>query len=265
MKFTLLVTALSHLPRCLAAVGVAGAFTLGALLPLTTSSAAPVANAASLAGCNGNVQCIISFGDQRISDRLSALSTLSSKSTAQLNAGRITSDQNATIQGDVTTNQNDLNTLKSKLDAETTATAARQDVLSIYVTYRIYAVVLPRDYREIVLDIMTHIDGNLRAHQSDIQQAISQAPASEQAHLNALFSDFQSQLTNAESQLDAASSQIPSLTPQNYDSNRSAFDTAFQNYKDDEQTAHTDLKNAINDLHQIAQILKSNMTPTPSA
>ncbi|HLY31602.1 MAG TPA: hypothetical protein VKQ36_11275, partial [Ktedonobacterales bacterium] len=136
---------------------------------------------------------------------------------------------------------------------------------SIYVTYRIFAVVLPRDYRELALDIMIHIDQNLRSHQNTIQQAISQAPASEQAKLNALFSDFKSQLTNAESQIDAAQSQIPSLTPQNFDSNRTAYNTAFQNYKDDEQNAHTDLKNAINDLHQIAQILKSNVTPTPSA
>jgi len=257
-----IMSLLGQLPRRAAMLGVAGALALGVALPITTTALTPVA-AASDASCNGNVTCIITFGDQRINDRLTALSTLSGKANDQFHDGHITSDQNTSIQGDVTTNQNNLTALKTKLDAETTATAARADVLSIYVTYRIFAVVLPRDYREIALDIEMHIDHNLRNGESSIQTAINNAPASEQAQLNALFSDYKTQLGNAETQIDAANSQIPALTPQNYNSNKAAVETALQNFKDDENAAHGYIKAAASDLHKIAQILKSNATPTP--
>lgn len=255
-------SALGQLPRRAAMLGVAGALALGVALPMTASALTPVA-AASDASCNNNVQCIINFGDQRINERLTALSTLSGKANEQFHDGHITSDQNNSIQGDVTTNQNNLTTLKTKLDGETTATAARADVLSIYTTYRIFAVVLPRDYREIALDIGIHIDQNLRNGEGAIQTAINGAPASEQGQLTALFTDYKNQLSNAETQIDAANGQIPSLTPQNYDSNKSGYDTAFQNFKDDENAAHGYIKAAASDLHQIAQILKGNVTPTP--
>ncbi len=253
---------LGRLPRRAAMLGVAGALALGVALPMTATGFTPVA-AASDASCNGNVQCIITFGDQRINERLTALTTLSGKANEQFKDGRITSDQNNSIQGDVTTNQNNLTALKTKLDAEMTATAARADVLSIYVTYRIFAVVLPRDYRELALDIEMHIDQNLRNGEPTIQNAINSAPASEQPQLNSLFSDMKSQLSNAETQIDAAQSQIPALTPQNYDSNKSAVEAALQNFRDDENAAHGYIKAAASDLHQIAQILKSNITPTP--
>ncbi len=252
---------LRRLPRRAAMLVVAGALALGVALPISASSLAPVASASD-ATCGSSVSCIIAFGNQRISERLTALTTLSGKANTQLNAGHITSDQNASIQGDVTTNQGNLTTLKTKLDAETTATAARADVQSIYVTYRIYAVVLPRDYRELALDIIMHIDANMRNGESTIQTAINNAPSSEQGQLNTLFADYKNQLSNAETQIDAANSQIPSLTPQNYNANKSAFDTAFQNFRDDENAAHGYIKAAASDLHQMAQILKGNASAT---
>jgi hypothetical protein len=137
-----------------------------------------------------DVKCVIAFGDQRIDERTAALTKLNDKASEQVAAGHITSSQASAIQADVTSNQSGLTALKSKLDAETDATTARQDVKNIYTQFRIFAVVLPRDYHEIVLDIMTNVQAKLVGLEPKLQQAITGAPAVEQAKLNSLYSDF---------------------------------------------------------------------------
>ncbi|MEO7000891.1 MAG: hypothetical protein ABI068_03730 [Ktedonobacterales bacterium] len=259
-----------NLPQRTAILSATGALALGLLLSLgaaTFVSAAPkTVSTANTGTCAGNLQCVIQFGDARIQDRLTALNALSGKSNTQFQAGHITSDQNNQIQGDVTTNQDDLNTLKTKLDAETDITVARADVHNIYYQYRIFAIVLPRDYRELANDVMAHAKDRLKDGESTIQNAINGAPTSEQAQLNQLFGDYKTQVANAESQLDAAQELFPQLTPQNFDSNPASVETALSNIRNDQRTAHGDLKLAVSDLHQIRKLLDSGKgTPVPGS
>lgn len=244
--------------RRIAALGALAVLAGAAALP-ATALAAPshAANTANAATSCATVQCVITFGDGEIARRLTSLNTFSGKVTSQLNAGHLTSAQAGTLQTDATDNENGLNALKTKLDAETSITAARQDVKNIYEQFRIYAVVLPRDYNTAWLDILQNIDGKLRAAQPKIEYAIDHAPASEQGQLNTLYSDYKAQLQEAESQMDAAQGQIATLTPANYDNDRSVYTTAWQDFRNDTKTAHADVHQAASDLHQIAQILKS--------
>src|SRR6202035_5738462 len=115
---------------------------------------------------------------------------------------------------------------------------ARQDVVNVFVQFRIYTVVLPRDYRRLYFDIEVNLDARLKSAEPGIQQAINHAPPSKQPQLNKLFNDFQAQLAIADAQFDHAQADFPELTPSNYNYNRSSYLPSLANLKASEQTAH---------------------------
>jgi hypothetical protein len=251
-----------RISRRVGLLGAGAVLALGMVLP-ATALAAPSTTAALC-----DLTCVQNFGNLKIANRLTDLQALNSHVSNTLSAGYITSAQAGAIQSDVTTNTSGLNNLKTKLDGETTESAARQDVKSIYEQFRIYAVVLPRDYRLLHLDVALYLDGKLRALQPKIEQWIASAPASEQGQLNTLYSDYKAQLQEAEAQIDAAQGQLPVLTPQNFNNDNAAYKSAFQQYVNDDKTAHADLHKAAVDLHQMAKILKANQSAsggTPTA
>jgi hypothetical protein len=211
-----------------------------------------------------DVPCVIAFGDQAIVVRQTALTTLSGKVTAQLNKGTINSDQSAALQADITTNQNNLATLKSRLAGETNVQAARQDIENIYAQLRIFAVVVPRDYRRLHVDIESVLVLKLKNLEPQLQKSISGAPANEQANLKALYSDYQLQLVTAETEIDTASALFPTLTPANYNTDRTTYTLNLKTLKAAETTAHTSLHQAAKDLHQIALVLKGNAATSGS-
>ena len=243
-------TRISHVLLSLAATSVLGLF----VLFTPTLAFAATSNGAK---CDkADTQCFIAFGDKAIAARQSSLETLSDKITAQQKASNITGDQAAALHADVTTNHNDLATLKARLDADKNAQAARQDVEAIYTQFRIYAVVLPRDYRRLHVDMEGVVHGKLVNLEPKLQQAIQHASASKQAQLNPLYSDYKAQLASAEGQIDSAQTLFPTLTPTNFNLNRSTYEGALAKIKASESAAHNDLHKAGDDLHQIAQILK---------
>jgi hypothetical protein len=193
-----------------------------------------------------------------IAARQTALTTLSGKVSGRLNQQLISSDQAAVLQSDIGTNQQGLSALQTKLNGETNAQAARQDVVNILFQFRIFAVVLPRDYRHLYLDIAVTVDARLRGFGPKVQEAIQKAPASEQAQLQSLFSDYQNQLSTAEGQFDSAAADIVTLTPENFNYNRASYTSTLSNLTTSLKTIQTALHQAGQDLHQIAQILKGN-------
>jgi hypothetical protein len=246
-----LVTIL-HLLRRFSIIGVVAVLALGILVP-TTALAASVSSQKCAAG---DVACVIAVGDQDIAARQTALTTLSGKITTQLNKNTITSDQANALQSDVTTNQNGLASLKTTLDAETVAKAARQDVHDIFFEFRIFAVVLPRDYHQLHLDVEINIKTKLKNLEPVLQQAISMAPSANQAQLNSLFSDFESQVAASETQIDTVQTDLPSLTPSNFNTNRTTYESTLTNLKTAEKAANQDLHQSGKDLNQITKLLK---------
>ncbi len=224
----------------------------GVLLPATTF----VASAQSNTKCAKNdVQCVINVGNQLIAERLQALTTLSNRINERLENKVINSDQSSVLQSDVSTNEAGLNSLKTKLDAEQNAQTARQDVVNIFTQFRIYAVVLPRDYRTIHADIASNVDNRMNNMEPKLQQIIKNAPSSEQQQLNSLYSDFANQVSAAATQVDTAQAGLPALTPSNYNYNHASYTTTLANVVAADRAAHSDLHQAASDLHQIATIL----------
>ncbi len=235
----------------------------GAVTLLALSFVAPV-SAQSLSSTDQqkcaatDVKCVIAFGDQRITDRQTALDKLSTKVTTEKNNKHISDDDASSLQSDIKANKDGLATLKAKLDAETTAKDAREDVKNIYSQYRIYAVVLPRDARQLHYDVELHLYNKLADAQSTVEQSINNAPADKKDNLNNLFSDYKTQLADAKTQLDTAQPLFSKLTPTEYNTDRDTYNTNEASLKSAEETAHKDLHKAADDLHKIAQAVKKD-------
>jgi len=248
-----LVAAIHHMPRRFTAIGALCIIALGLLIPSTAFAA----SATPAGKCSANdTSCWINLGNSLIGKRQADLTKLTNRVNDRLNDHLITSDQASVLQSDIATNQNGLSALQTKLDAETSAQAAKQDVVNIFLQFRIYAVVLPRDYRRLYYDIAVNVDAKMRGVSQSVEEAIEKAPANEQQQLNALYNDYKSQLSTAEGQFDQAAADFPALTPANFNYNRSSYDSTLSNLNSALKTIHTSLHQAGSDLHQIAQILK---------
>jgi hypothetical protein len=232
----------------------------GVITPLSGFATVP----ASTTCAATDMQCVITFGNARIAERQAALTTLNSRVTERFTDGRITSSDNSTLVGDISTNQSGLTTLKGQLDSASDAATARADVKLTYTQFRIFAVVLPRDYHELWLDMIIHTDARLSGSESIIQDAINGAPSGVQAQASTLFADYKSQVSTAQAQTQAAQGIIGQLTPANFNASASSYQAQFGSFKTDIQTSATATKKAISDLHQIVQLLKGAKGTTPT-
>lgn len=246
--------------RMVAMSGALGLLAAGLIVPLSG-----FASASSSLCAASDTQCVITFGNARIAERQSALSTLNSRVNTVFKNGRISSADNSTLVGDISANESGLTTLKGQLDSAPDAKTARADVKLIYTQFRIFAVVLPRDYHEVWLDMLVHADNRLVGVEPVIQDAINGAPSGVQDQANTLFTDLKSQVSNAQGQTQAAQSIIPQLTPANFNANPTSYVTTFGSYKTDIHSAGAATKQAMSDLHQIVQLLKSAGAATPTA
>jgi hypothetical protein len=230
----------------LAALGVIG-------LAGSAVAAAPAALAASAATCT-TVSCVQQFGDQRIQARLAALDKLNLAAT---NHKGITSTQRSVIQNDVSANESGLKALKQQLDGETTITAARADVKNIYVQFRIYAVVLPRDYGEIWMFHQQNVVARMQDANDKISDLIQKAQQAgkDVSQLQALQQDYNAKLSDATTHLNNAQALIPSLVPSNFPGTT----TTLKTYRADLRTSHQDIVAAAKDLHQMVLILKADL------
>jgi hypothetical protein len=234
---------------------------LGVLSLAGTALAAPAATTPTLAATTPTpgahcttVACVQQFGDAAIALRLAALDKLAG--IAQNHKG-ITDDQRQTILIDLQTNKDGLNALKGKLDAETDIKAARDDVKAIYVQFRIFAVVIPRDAGEIWLFHEQNVIARLLAGNDKITDAIQKArnAGKDVTQLLALQADYNAKLADATAKTNDAQSLLPSLVPANYPST----DGTLKTYRSDLKGAHDDIVDASKDLHQIVQMLKQDL------
>lgn len=247
-------TTLRHIPTRLTVLGTLAVLFSLALLP-ASAMAAPSATAPQKCGAT-DVKCVITFGDQRIKDRQDALNTLSSKVKTQREKNHITEDQAEALQTDIKTNLDGLADLKSKLDGEQDAQAARTDIKNVYSTLRIFAVVLPRDYRRLHLDLEINLRDKLADRQARIERLIDKASSDKQTQLKQLFADYKTQLSGSEGQIDTVQTTLPKLTPASYNNDRTTYDANLAQVKQSEDALQKSLKQAASDLHQIMQLLK---------
>jgi len=231
-------------------LGAALALALAALLPTTMALAAPAP------ACD--LKCVQQFGDTKIQDRITSLNALNAKIGDLQTKGNLTADQSSALQGKITDAINGLKAQQTKLDAETDATAARADVRDIFVKFRIYAAFMPLVRHMVWVDLMTNAQAKMAGLNDKLTDAIAKAPAGQQTQLNKLFTDYKAKVADAQTQLTNAAATFDSITPDKFTSDHAAFLKALATLRTAAKAAHTDLKAARADLHQIAMILKAN-------
>ncbi len=197
-------------------------------------------------GCGQNLQCVITFGNTQIADRLTKLGALLTKLEADT---KITPTQVQAIEHDINQNIDGLKQLQVKLDNETTVTAARADVKNIYEQYRIYAVVLPLAYHEVWMDHLINLNSKLVTTEPVLQTLIQNEAnkginvSQEQAEL----ADFTSKVTDMGNQLNSAEGLVPQITPAGFPGTT----TLLKNFRADLQQAHQDAVGAYADFKAI--------------
>lgn len=232
---------------------------LSALALISLFATAPAAMAAPSAQkcAPTDVKCVIAFGDNLIVARQTALDKLADSVTTLQQKHHISDAQADALHTDIKTNRDGLTDIKTKLDAETSAQAARRDVNNVYEQLRIFAVVIPRDARHLHLDVEVVLADKLRDLEQHLQQVVNNDNDDRKAKLTDLFNDYKAAVADAESQVDIAQAVFPMLTVANFNANHAALDADLHNLSGAEQKIHTDLHKAASDLHQIAQLLKS--------
>jgi hypothetical protein len=228
------------------------AIIVATVLPALCMAMTPVDAATMTGSCGKNLSCVQTFGKTEIDKRVAALNVLVGK--VQANA-YLTDQQKDTIQTDAKSNIPPLQALETKLMGETNIADARTDVRNIYVDFRIYAIVLPRDYHEIWLDHESNLHDQFVAGEPTINQAIQAASAKgiNVAQEQSQYNDLVAKVTDAGAQITSAQNLIASLVPANFPGTTQTLATM----RGDMKQAHGDLVAAAADLNSITQELKA--------
>ena len=156
--------------------------------------------------------------------------------------------------------------LKSKIDAETNAAAAKIDYQSITKSYRIYNLIVPQTRLIIATDKVTSIVSSMNLVAGKIQSRIANISAINSVTIQQQYSDSIAKINDASTQAAAATSEIIRLFPDQgntkiLQSNMAALADARAKLK----TATADLTAARDDFGNIISFLKENPgTASPS-
>jgi hypothetical protein len=215
-----------------------------------SASASSTTTKSSAAKKQQDLQTIITKGNAEIARRLTTLSTLNGKINA---ATKLSASDKTTLSNEVSSTISGLTSLKSQLDADTTVTAAHNDVESIFTEYRVYAVVAPKVTIVKVADDQQVVQGKLTTLAQKLQTRITteQNSGKNVATLQSDLSDMTSKISAAQAISSNIESSVLSLQPSDYNSNHTVLsgdNTQLKTAHTDDQAAYTDAKTIVSAL-----------------
>lgn len=220
------------------------------------NSAAIVALGASRreAKTEERVKKLSAAADRLIEIRLRALKRLLDRVN---NVRNINEPDRQSLIEDINKNVEGLTALKAKIDANTDLNTLRTDVKSIF-SYRIFAVVLPRDYGLLVTYRQQYLVNRLTSLQDKIQAKIDEAKAKNQdtSAIEKSFVDLKKQVESANSQLTIAEEKFSAMKATDVSGAAKLLEAGKIALK----AAATDIKEARDDLQKIVNDLK-NLKP----
>lgn len=233
---------------------------VGTLFPVYAQSTTPAQNLK--AGCGSmpkdqQITCIKSRADQEIDRRVASLNKLISKVNE---VKKVSDSQKNTFIAQIQSEISSLNALKSKIDADTDVSILRTDSKSIFGSYRIYLLFIPRTNILVAADRMSQIADDMSQLVQKLQVRIQQAQSQgkDVSAMQASLTDMQAKLADAKTQYQNAENLVTSLVPdQGNKTNLTSNNTAIQNAKTDIKTGAQDLKAARDDAESIVRSLKS--------
>lgn len=230
------------------------------LLAMAPAMATP--NASTTAGTVKNtaqakqMERIVLRSNQEIDRRTEALKTLADR--IQL-MKRLTDSQKVTIVSEVKAQIDALNSLKTKIAAETDIAALRADAQLIAKSYRIFALIIPQSHIMIAADRIVTIADTMTAVGVRLQTAITtaQAAGKDTAVSQAALADMTTKIADAKAAASEAQNIAAPLVPDNGDqakfkANKDALKQAQSKIK----AAHQSLVAARHDIQSIMQALQ---------
>lgn len=235
----------------LGAVGVASVAGLG----LLAGCAAGVAGAAGPSGGSGGgssatpatLPGIQAKASADITQRVNSLNA----AIAKVNAAKGLGSGQGTLVSYLGVDIAPLQQLNTKIQGDASITQARQDFSTIFSGYRVYLLVLPAarlagDADHITTTVLPKLT-------SDSSKAQARENASNSAQLAPLIADLNTQITAATNSTSGLAGTVLGYTAAQYDANSALLSTA----KSDDQSAQAAVKQARQDVAQIAELLRS--------
>jgi hypothetical protein len=212
-----------------------------------------------------NLETLITKSNIEITKRITSLNNLNTRVQGMKNVNSV---EKSSITNEVNIENANLNTLKSKIDADTDITVAHTDSQEIFGGFRIYALVLPQGNIEVAADRVTTIVGLMNTISAKLQTRITtlQSEGKDVSALQASLTDMNAKLSDATGQSGSAQSGVASLKPDNGDKTILASNTtALQSARANIKNASADLKAARADITAIVKGIRSDKNTKTTA
>ena len=195
---------------------------------------------------------IISHGNTEINRRVTTLNALSSKISS---ATKLSASDQSSLSGSVNDELSNLNSLKTKLDADTDLATAKSDAQSIITDYRVYALVVPQVNLVKTADDQQVAEAKLGDLAVKLQSRITAAGAAGKTvtSLQAQLSDLNTKIAAAQAISSTIETNVVALQPSDYDSNHAVL----SGDRDQLKTAQADIQAALSDAKGIVASLKT--------
>jgi hypothetical protein len=224
--------------------------------PVLAQTATP-ASLRSAANLQARIQKLITRGDADISQRLTAINAAITKIQG---LQKLSDVQKTTITGNLQNSITNLNTLKSKIDADTDITALSSDVTSIMIHNRIYMLIIPQTAIVTAVDRIQVVTVSMQALVTKLQTRLTQDQTAGKnvTALQTSLTDMQAKITDAQNQSQAADNLISPLAPDGGNATIiTSNNQALQAARSDIKTGNSDLKTAYTDAKSIVTGLKA--------
>jgi hypothetical protein len=175
-----------------------------------------------------------------INRRLAALNGLTTKVNAMK---RLTSDEKASFDSDITSQISSLTALQTKIAGDSDLTTLKTDVQSIVDSYRIFALYVPKVHILAAADAMTTTATNLAALEPKLQTLeASITDPTKLSNAQTDYSNFVNEVADATTNINSAISAVINLTPDGYPGNKPTLQSAYAEIV----SAKSDLAKAVN-------------------
>lgn len=177
---------------------------------------------------SAHLTLIVTRANQEISRRINALNALSARVNEMMRLSAADKDAlSSSIQSQITA----LNTLQLQISTDAAAnntSTLKTDVDSITSSYRIFALILPQGSIEAAADRVLTIVGIMNDLGTKFSARIqaAQSAGNDVAAASTTLADFNAKVSDANTQANAATSEVASLTPDNGNATIEASNTA---------------------------------------
>jgi len=222
--------------------------------PTSDSSSAPAGQ---------TLTTIIARSDSLIANRITSLN---SELTRVQNDTKMNITEKSTLTNQISTMITGLTTLKTKIDADTTAEAAFADAKQIFSNYRVYAVAEPKTRITVVINNLETLTAQLQSVIPQFQKLLTnlQSQGKDTSEIAPLITDINTQLATATTSLSTDSATVQSVS-----TNAQNPDATFAQVKNDIRTViSASFQKIRTDLAQMKKIFTqlglSEVQPTPT-